>query len=101
MVEQTILKKIQRTSLDENAKKRYEVNVLDAVYFVTESWDKVSKTAIEKCFEKAEFPSIQVENDEDIADSEEVIHIYKIIAPEIDFNNYFTCGDSVTVYLCN
>lgn len=41
---------------------------------------------IEKCFQKAGIPGIQVESDEDIGHSKEVA--WKDIAPEINFNNY-------------
>lgn len=80
-------------SLDENAEKRYKANVLDALYFVRQSWDQVSKTTIEKCFQKAGFPGTQGEsdeNDEDIAPLEEV-------APGIHFNDYLTCDDGLSI----
>lgn len=55
-------------SLDKNVKKISKANVLDASYFVRQSWDQVSKNTIEKCFQQA-FSSLftQVESDEDIA----------------------------------
>lgn len=58
-----------------------------------QSWDQVSKNTIEKCFQKAGFPGTQGESDEyneDIAPLEEV-------APGIDFNDYVTCDDGLSI----
>ena len=44
-------------SLNENAEKKYKANVLDAPYFLRQSWHQVSKSTIEKCFQKVGFPS--------------------------------------------
>ena len=73
--------------------KKYKVNVLDALYFLRQSWNQVSKNTIKKYFQKAEFPGTQLEsdlNDEDIAPSIQ-------IAPAIGFNYYVLCDDGLSI----
>ncbi|GBN82070.1 Tigger transposable element-derived protein 4 [Araneus ventricosus] len=73
---------------------------LDALYFVRQSWDQVSKNTIEKYFQKAGFPCTQVESDEKVIfpfdPSEEVM--WKEVAPGIDFNDYVTCDNGLSIY---
>ena len=80
--------------MEENAEQRYKANVLDALYFVRQSWDQVSKNSIEKCFQKAGFPGTQVESDENSYPSEVIC---KEVVPGIDFNDYVTCDDGLTL----
>ena len=59
-------------------KKNYKANVLDALYFLRQSWYQVSKSTIEKGFQKAGFPGTQLGSDGNDED----------IAPEIGFIDY-------------
>ena len=69
-------------------KKRYEINILDALYFMKQTSDQISENTIKKCFQKVGFPGAQVESYENDDN----------IAPGINFNVYVTCDDRLSIF---
>lgn len=68
----TEFRKLQLTKIlehHETSNKPYKLNMLEAIIFISEAWDRVSKQTISRCFRHAGFTS-QLDNDSSFDEEE-------------------------------